>query len=69
MGIYEYLVIEGTAEVTVGGARTLLRRLAEIYIPAGGQAPPVDELDDGWVTRITPTRIRGWGPWQQANPM
>ena len=69
IGIYEYLVIEGLAEVTVGGARSLLERLSKIYIPAGGQSPPVQELDDGWVTRITPTRIRGWGPWQRANPM
>jgi hypothetical protein len=31
--------------------------------------PALDEVNDGWVTRITPQRIRGWGPWQEANPM
>lgn len=69
IGVYEYLVIEGEARVTEGGAPELLQKLAQVYIGPGVKYPPMDDPPEGWITRITPTRIRGWGPWQEAVPI
>ena len=72
MGITEYLVVEGMARVTDGGAAALLNKLAKIYVAPDAEWPPPpwhDHPPDGWITRITPVRVRGWGPWQEANPL
>ena len=69
LGVHEYLVIEGTAEVTVGGAVEALKKIAPQYMGKDDDMP-MDVLatnTDGWVSRITPTRMRGWGPWQEAS--
>lgn len=62
-GMQNYLVVEGNARVTEGGAPELLGRLAQRYIGPGAQFPPMPDPPDGFVIRITPTRVRGMGPW------
>jgi PPOX class probable F420-dependent enzyme len=62
-GLDHYLVVQGTAEVILGGAAPLLQRLAEVYLGPGVKFPPLDDPEVGFVVRITPTRIGGVGPW------
>jgi len=62
-GLDHYLVVQGTAEVTLGGAAPLLQRLAEVYLGPEVKFPPVDDPEVGFVVRITPNRIGGVGPW------
>jgi hypothetical protein len=62
----EYVVIYGTARVTDGGAVPLLQRLAPIYLGPGAEYPPASMGNiAGYVTRITPARFSGVGPWVQ----
>lgn len=63
MGMQNYLVVEGTARVTEGGAPALLHALAQRYVGPGTVFPPMDDPPDGFVIRVTPTRVRGMGPW------
>ena len=63
MGLVEYLVIKGTARITEGGAADLLRDLAKTYIGPDAEFLPGDNLPPGYITRITPDRITGVGPW------
>ena len=63
MGLVEYLVLSGTAEVTEGGAPELLERLAVTYLGADVRFPPMDDPPPGYVTRITVEGIGGVGPW------
>jgi PPOX class probable F420-dependent enzyme len=63
-GLWPYVVIDGTATVSEGGALELMDRLASAYIGPGAvfgwrDAPP------GWVFRLTPQRIYGVGPWRE----
>jgi PPOX class probable F420-dependent enzyme len=63
-GLREYLVVYGNARVTEGGAVALLRRLAPIYLgPNADFPPPAMRNIPGYVTRITPGRFAGIGPW------
>jgi Pyridoxamine 5'-phosphate oxidase len=62
-GLLEYLVVYGTAQVTEGGAAELLQRLAYTYIRPDVVFPNVPDPPPGFVTRITPERIGGVGPW------
>lgn len=62
-GLANYLVLEGTAEVVEGGGRDLLRRLAPTYLGPDTDFLSGDDLPVGYIIRITPTRIRGMGPW------
>ena len=62
-GLREYLVVEGTAEVTPGGAPQLLQELARTYIGPDVTFPALPDPPPGFVTRITPTRVSGVGPW------
>jgi PPOX class probable F420-dependent enzyme len=62
-GLLEYLVIYGTARVTEGGAAELLQRLAYTYLGPDVVFPNMPEPPAGFVTRITPERIGGVGPW------
>jgi PPOX class probable F420-dependent enzyme len=62
-GLDEYLVVEGQARITEGGAPQLLQRLAERYIGPGVKFPPMDNPPAGFITRVTPTKIGGIGPW------
>jgi len=64
IGLQEYLVIYGNARVTEGEAVPLLQRLARIYMRPDADFPPAELRDrPGFVTRITPRRFAGVGPW------
>ena len=64
MGMREYVVVHGKARVTEGGAVNLLQRLAPIYLGPGAEYPPsAMRKIPGYVTRITPVRFVGIGPW------
>ena len=62
-GLDEYLIVNGTARVTEGGAPELLQRLARTYLGPDVRFPPMPNPPPGYVTRITPERIAGIGPW------
>lgn len=66
MGLKEYLVISGHAQVTEGGAPGLLQRLARTYLGPDVAFPPMPNPPAGFVTRITAERISGVGPWASA---
>jgi hypothetical protein len=55
--------VEGTARLTEGGAPQLLQHLAHRYIGPDAKFPLMDNPPDGMIIRITPTKIRGMGPW------
>jgi PPOX class probable F420-dependent enzyme len=65
IGLDNYLVIYGQARVTDGGAPELLQRLAHVYLGPDVRFPPMDDPPPGFVTRITPERVAGVGPWAQ----
>lgn len=62
-GLHNYLVVEGTAAVTEGGAPELLHELAQRYIGPGATFPPMPDPPAGYIIRVTPTKVRGFGPW------
>jgi PPOX class probable F420-dependent enzyme len=64
-GLTEYLVVYGRARVTEGGGPELLQELAYRYIGPGVKFPPMPEPPPGFVTRITPERFGGMGPWAE----
>jgi PPOX class probable F420-dependent enzyme len=61
--LHNYLVVRGTATVTVGGAPELLQRLAAVYLGEGVRFPPMDDPPPGNVVSIRVERIGGLGPW------
>ena len=63
-GLREYLVINGTARITDGGAPELLQRLAHTYLGPDVRFPPMDDPPPGVVCHITVDRITGIGPWE-----
>lgn len=63
-GLTEYLVLDGTARVTEGGAPELLQRLAHTYLGPDVTFPAFPDPPPGYVTRITVTRVGGIGPWR-----
>ncbi len=63
-GLREYLVINGTAYITEGGAPELLQRLARIYLGPDVVFPAMPDPPPGFVLRIKPERISGVGPWK-----
>jgi PPOX class probable F420-dependent enzyme len=65
-GLTEYLVVYGRARVTEGGGPELLQELAYRYIGPGVKFPPMPEPPPGFVTRITPERFGGVGPWAES---
>jgi PPOX class probable F420-dependent enzyme len=62
-GLLEYLVVYGTARVTEGGAPEMLQRLAHTYLGPDAVFPAMPDPPPGYVTRVTPERIGGVGPW------
>ena len=63
MGMREYLVVQGTAQIEPGGAPELLQRLAHVYVGPDVRFPPMDDPPPGSVVRITVERLSGVGPW------
>ena len=61
-GLHPYVVIEGRATVTEGGALDWMDHLSEVYIGPGSRFP-MREVPPGFVTRVNVERIYGVGPW------
>ena len=66
-GLKEYLVLEGRARVTEGGAPQLLQELADSYLGPDVLFPPMDDPPKGFVTRVAVEKIRGVGPWTSGD--
>jgi PPOX class probable F420-dependent enzyme len=64
-GLREYLVIDGTARITDGGAAELLQQLARTYIGPHAVFPAMPNPPAGFVTRIRIERVSGIGPWRR----
>jgi PPOX class probable F420-dependent enzyme len=64
-GLREYLVIDGTARVTEGGAAELLQRLAHVHIGPDAVCPAMPNPTPGYVPRIRIDRVSGIGPWRE----
>lgn len=64
-GLREYLVLNGTARITEGGAAELLQRLAHTYIGPDAVFPAMPNPPPGFVTRIRIQRVSGVGPWRR----
>jgi Pyridoxamine 5'-phosphate oxidase len=62
-GLQEYLVLHGQARIQEGGAAQLLQHLAYSYLGPHLRFPSMDNPPPGYVTRITPRRFGGVGPW------
>src|SRR5262249_26012887 len=62
-GMQNHLVIEGTATINGGGAPELLSELAQRYVGPGTKVPPMDNPPDGFVIRVSATKVRGMGDW------
>lgn len=62
-GMQNYLVVEGTARITEGGAPELLHELAQRYVGPGTTFPPMPDPPAGYIIHVSPTRVRGMGPW------
>jgi PPOX class probable F420-dependent enzyme len=62
-GMQHHLIIEGTARVEEGGAPALLQALSQRYVGPGTVFPPMPDPPEGFVIHVTPTRVRGLGPW------
>jgi PPOX class probable F420-dependent enzyme len=63
-GLKDYLVVHGRARIEPGGAAALLQRLAHLYMGPDVVFPPGNPpADAGFITRITPERFGGVGPW------
>jgi hypothetical protein len=67
-GLREYLVVNGTARITEGGAADLLQRLAHTYLGPDTVFPGMPDPPPGYVTRITIERVSGVGPWKPEAP-
>ena len=63
MGLDEYLVVYGQAQIEEGGAPELLQELAYTYIGPGVKFPTLENPPPGYITRIKVERISGVGPW------
>jgi PPOX class probable F420-dependent enzyme len=65
-GLREYLVINGTARITDGGAADLLQRLARTYLGPDVVFPAMPDPPPGFVIRIRVDRVSGVGPWRRS---
>lgn len=63
-GLREYLVLDGTARITDGGAPELLQRLARTYLGPDVVFPAMPNPPPGFVVRISVSRISGIGNWK-----
>jgi PPOX class probable F420-dependent enzyme len=63
-GLREYLVLDGTARITDGGAPELLQRLARTYLGPDVVFPAMPSPPPGFVVRIRATRVAGVGDWR-----
>lgn len=66
-GLKEYLVVNGTARVTEGGAPELLQELAYTYLGPDVKFPDMEDPPPGFVTRIGVVGTGGIGPWASGD--
>ena len=66
-GLREYLVIDGTARITEGGAAALLQTLARTYLGPDVVFPAMPHPPPGFVTHVRIDRISGIGPWRRPS--
>jgi PPOX class probable F420-dependent enzyme len=62
--LYPYLVIDGRATVTDGGALEVMDHLAQWYIGPGATYPN-RAMPPGWAYRVAIDKIYGQGPWNE----
>jgi PPOX class probable F420-dependent enzyme len=62
-GLQEYMVIEGRARITEGGAAELLQQLAYTYLGPDVVFPGMPDPPPGYITRVSIERVRGIGRW------
>jgi PPOX class probable F420-dependent enzyme len=65
IGLPHYLVVYGRARVSEGGAPALLQQLAHRYLGPDVRFPATPNPPPGYITRITPERYGGVGPWAE----
>jgi hypothetical protein len=65
-GLREYLVVNGSARITKGGAAELLQRLARTYLGPDVVFPAMPNPPPGFVTHVRVERISGIGPWKRG---
>ena len=63
VGLREYLVVHGRAQIEEGGAPELLQELARTYLGPDVRFPPMDDPPRGFRLRIAVERLGGLGPW------
>ena len=63
-GLHPYLVVQGRARITEGGALEVMDHLAQYYL-GPGQRYPMRDVAEGVVVHVTVDRIYGQGPWMQ----
>ncbi len=63
-GLHPYMVIEGTARVSEGGALAVMDHLAQYYMGPGARFP-MRNVPPGFVTRVAIERVSGVGPWRE----
>jgi PPOX class probable F420-dependent enzyme len=63
-GLHPYLVIDGRARISEGGALAVMDQLAEYYMGAGAEYP-MRNWPEGLTVRVSIDRIYGVGPWQK----
>lgn len=61
-GLHPYVVIQGRARITEGGALEVMDHLAQYYV-GPGQQYPIRDVPEGVVVHVTVERIYGQGPW------
>lgn len=63
-GLHPYVVIEGRARVTDGGALEVMDYLAQFYF-GPGERYPLRDVPPGVVVRVSIDRVYGQGPWRE----
>ena len=63
MGLKEYLIVYGQAQIEDGGAAELLQKLAYVYLGPDVKFPAMEDPPPGFINRIKVVRIGGVGPW------
>jgi PPOX class probable F420-dependent enzyme len=64
-GLREYLVLNGAARITEGGAPELLQRLARTYLGPDVIFPAMPDPPGGFVTHVRVLRVSGVGRWRR----
>ena len=61
--LHPYLVVQGRARISEGGALAVMDHLSEFYI-GPGETFPLREVPEGLVIHVAIDRVYGQGPWR-----